>query len=202
MSWLRRVVGVDRAADARQATDAPAGPATPGGDPSDVEVSDPLLHFTEYDTRVAAYAVIIENGTISDERTPAGSAALSFERMLLTWYNGEGRHDPCWTLPGGGVEFDESVPDAAIREVYEETGYRIELGDVLTINTVTFPAEGRPTGRPFKSVQVIYRARVVDGELGTTEVGGTTDFARWLTLDELLASEAVAISVQAALAAL
>jgi 8-oxo-dGTP diphosphatase len=44
------------------------------------------VDFTEYDTRLAAYALIV------DDR----------ERILLTWYNGKGRGEPGWTLPGGG----------------------------------------------------------------------------------------------------
>lgn len=33
----------------------------------------------------------------------------------------------CWSLPGGGVEPDETWEAAAIREVVEETGYRVAI---------------------------------------------------------------------------
>lgn len=38
----------------------------------------------------------------------------------------------CWTFPKGHLESGESSQDAAIREVYEETGIRGELGPHVT----------------------------------------------------------------------
>ena len=37
-------------------------------------------------------------------------------------------------------------------------------------------------GRPFKSVRLIFEADITGGELGTLEVGGSTDFAEWVPL--------------------
>lgn len=128
------------------------------------------MHFTEFDTRLAAYAVIVNDA----------------DELLLTWYNGEGMLAPKWTLPGGGVEFDEAIADAVVREVYEETGYHVELGAILAMPhfTVARPSE---RNRPFRGQRILYTATIVGGELGTTEVGGSTDLARWVPLAEVLA---------------
>jgi 8-oxo-dGTP diphosphatase len=126
------------------------------------------VDFTEYDTRLAAYAVIV------DER----------EQILLALWN-EGPV-PKWTLPGGGVELHETVEEAAVRELREETGYDVQLGRLLGVDSWVIPVEERiyPTDRPLKSVRVMFEGRVVGGEL-THEQDGTTDEARWIPLADV-----------------
>jgi len=34
-------------------------------------------------------------------------------------------HNDRWELPGGGIEITESLEEGIVREVYEETGYRV-----------------------------------------------------------------------------
>lgn len=126
------------------------------------------MHFTEYDTRVAAYAVIVDDS----------------ERVLLSWYNGEGRHRPGWSLPGGGIELEETLVEGLVREVHEETGFDVEVGDPLATHAFHDPAGPRPP-RPYKGVKVVFEATVVGGLLGTVEVGGSTDFAQWVPLADL-----------------
>ena len=38
-----------------------------------------------------------------------------------------------WTLPGGRMESGESPIEALIREVREETGYHVEVGDLIGV---------------------------------------------------------------------
>lgn len=38
-----------------------------------------------------------------------------------------------WTLPGGRMEMGESPIEALIREVREETGYHVEVGDLIGV---------------------------------------------------------------------
>ncbi|MFT4264293.1 MAG: NUDIX domain-containing protein [Nocardioides sp.] len=134
-----------------------------------------LPHYTDYDTRLAAYAVIVEG---------SGQEA----RILLALWNEQSRKR--WTLPGGGVELHESPEQGAVREVKEETGYDVELTGLLGIETDVFAEEQRQRGvgayggRSLKAVRVFYAARIVGGELAP-EVDGTTDEARWWPLDEV-----------------
>lgn len=133
------------------------------------------VHFTEYDTRVAAYAVIV------DEAGGSGDG----ERILLTWYNGEGRHAPGWSLPGGGVDYEETLEQAVVREVHEETGYDVEVGSPLTTQAWGHRDGTTRSDKPYKAVKVLFDATITGGVLGTLEVGGSTDFAEWVPLADL-----------------
>lgn len=118
------------------------------------------------DIRIAAYGVIIDQG-----------------RMLLSHWNEHGRSG--WTLPGGGIEGSEHPLEAAVREIREETGYDAEIDRLLGIDTMVIPAERRNTGQaPLYAMRVVYRAHVVGGVL-RNEVGGSSDEARWVRLEEI-----------------
>lgn len=121
------------------------------------------------DLRVAAYAVVFD-----DDRG----------LLLAHWHEG-GRG--AWTLPGGGLEPGEDPADAARREVHEETGFTVEIGDLLGIHSRVIPRRRRLAAdatAPLHTLRIVYRARIVGGAL-TDEVGGSTDRADWFGLDDL-----------------
>ena len=140
------------------------------------------MDFRDYDTRLAAYALLRDD----DGRV-----------LLALWNEGP---EPLWTLPGGGVDLHETVAEAAVREVREETGHEIELGPVLGVDSSVIPPSEHRTGtdRPFKTVRVVFEGRLVSGELAN-EVGGTTDEARWIPVDDVVGLPRVPL-VDAALA--
>ncbi|MEZ3157937.1 NUDIX hydrolase [Microbacterium sp. BWR-S6Y] len=118
------------------------------------------------DMRVAAYAVI----TDADDRV-----------LLAHWIDGR---RAAWTLPGGGLEPGEDPAHAVRREVREETGFRVVVGDLLGIHSRVIPAEARladGASEPLHALRIVYRARIVGGRL-RFETDGSTDRAAWFTL--------------------
>ena len=67
-------------------------------------------------------------------------------------------------------------------------------------DSITREGGARPP-RPYKSVRIVYLARVCGGSLGTLEVDGTTDYAAWLPLSEALLSDSRADIIDVAIAA-
>lgn len=126
-------------------------------------------------TRVAAYA-LIERG----------------ERVLLCRISAQiPTLAGCWTLPGGGLEFGEDPADAVVREVREETGLAVEPTGLVDADSRLLES-GREPRRRLHHVRLLYRARILGGEL-RAEVDGTTDRCAWHTLEE--ARELPAVSL-------
>jgi 8-oxo-dGTP diphosphatase len=126
------------------------------------------LHHTAYDSRLAAYAVVVDE----------------HDRVLLALW--DELTQPLWTLPGGGVELDETVEAGVVREVREETGYDVEAGSVLGVDTVVVSPDDRTVDRDrwFRGIRVVYEATIVGGHL-RNEVDGTTLEARWIPLADV-----------------
>ena len=119
------------------------------------------------DLRVAAYAVIQDD----------------LGRVLLSHWSG----GTAWSMPGGGIDPGEHPVETAIREVREETGYDVEIGDLLGVDSMVIPAtrrlaEGRDV--PMQALRIVYRATITGGTL-TNEVDGSSDRAEWFDLDNI-----------------
>ena len=64
-------------------------------------------------------------------------------------------------LPGGGVEMDETIPEAFNREFEEETGFKVKAGRLLDITEDYFTFEGEDA----HSVLIFYEAQKTGGKL-------------------------------------
>ena len=56
-------------------------------------------------------------------------------KQVLMVYNCDTNN---WSMPGGAVEEDETLEQAVIREVCEETGLLVEIKDIVAVNECFF----------------------------------------------------------------
>lgn len=119
--------------------------------------------------RVAAYGVVQRGDRVLlvrlTERTPAPGS---------------------WSLPGGGIDHGEHPADAVIRELYEETGLRGRVVDLLDVDS-HFREHylDQEILERYHAVRILYRVDVdADGPLTVVDADGSSDSPTWFDLDE------------------
>lgn len=114
-------------------------------------------------------------------RVRVGALVVRDDRLLLVEHDGLWEAGTFWTPPGGGVAFGESLEEALVREVREETGVDLVVGPLRYVldfvrpplHAVSFYFEGTATGEA---------ALGADPELGD---GQMLRSVGWVPLDEL-----------------
>lgn len=68
-----------------------------------------------------------------------------------------------WGFPGGAVEYGESLEEAAVREIYEETGLKVEATALLGIYSKY--TDTYPNGDQTQPITCFFRCTQVGGTL-------------------------------------
>jgi 8-oxo-dGTP pyrophosphatase MutT (NUDIX family) len=94
--------------------------------------------------------------------------------------------EPWWFCPGGGLEGDEGYPEAARRELFEETGIVAgELGEVILERDITITWDGAVFDQHERYFLVRADVQDVSSEQWTDEEREVIIEHRWWTLDQL-----------------
>ena len=97
-------------------------------------------------------------------------------------------HNHRWELPGGGVEISESLHEGVLREVYEETGYRVQAEEQpFYIGEKNF--FGTRDQKYFRAIALMYRAKLTsekqDKQVINTIVEDEISDVAWLDIADV-----------------
>lgn len=107
---------------------------------------------------------------------PTIDAIIEKDRKIVLVKRNKQPFKGLWAIPGGHVDYGETVENATIREAEEETGLKIRLKEILGVYS-------RPDRNPEKhTMATVFVAEVVGGELKS---GSDAADAKWIPIDEI-----------------
>lgn len=107
-------------------------------------------------------------------------AVLRLEREpeILLIQRGQVPYKDMWALPGGFMEMEETLEEAARRELLEETGIR--AGELIRFDSYD-RVDRDPRGRTITQVFIM----IWKEEMGTPEAGSDASALQWFGLNSL-----------------
>lgn len=100
------------------------------------------------------------------------------EKVLLV--SSKYHDEEFYLFPGGGMEFGETIEEAAVRETLEETGVKVKIKDLFHVNEYIYEEDWNK-----RSVSMFFIAEVVKILEPTTNDGGKIKEVKWIKLSEL-----------------
>ena len=108
-----------------------------------------------------------------------GVVILDADKVLLI-KRGKPPRAGSWSLPGGAQESGETLKEAALREIYEETNLKVEI--IGLIDIVDSIRRDKKGDAEYHYTLIDFAARVTGGAL---RAGDDAIDTRWFTLQEI-----------------
>ncbi|MFA7314853.1 MAG: NUDIX domain-containing protein [Candidatus Magasanikbacteria bacterium] len=92
-----------------------------------------------------------------------------------------------YTLPGGGVDIGETLEEALVREMKEETGYSVKIINIVEVKTNFFKLPG--SNKNCQTIRMFFLCKIISNEileikLEKTEIAFNSK-PEWVNLDNL-----------------
>lgn len=111
---------------------------------------------------------------------PATAVAIIEEGKLLLVHR---KDNDKWAMPGGTIEFGESIQQCAIRELKEETGYDIELTGIVDVYSDPGILVEYADSEVRQEYTTVFSGNVVGGSM---ECDDESYEAKWVPLEEVV----------------
>ncbi|MDZ4843259.1 MAG: NUDIX hydrolase [Hyphomicrobium aestuarii] len=111
----------------------------------------------------------------------AVSACVFRGREVLLVKRGKPPFAGAWSLPGGSIEASETAQAAIVREIAEETGLDISVGEVVGVNDVI--VHDRQDGALLHHYVIVVFAATVPPNVAEPTAGSDAAEARFFKLD-------------------
>lgn len=82
-----------------------------------------------------------------------------------------------WSVPSGGIETGESPEEACVRETWEETGFHVQVKQLVHIKNVAI--------RDYDVTTYYYSCELIGGQITYHDPDDSIEEIEWKTLEEL-----------------
>ena len=141
---------------------------------------DQLLWHNEKMKTVRTDYYYEDDSPAANSIAPAAAVAIFNERNELLMLHR--RDNDMWTMPGGTMEFGESLTDCAFREVKEECGLDVKIKDIVGTYTDPNVKIGYSDGEVRQEFTILYYG-VAQGDV---VLDNESSQYKWISLDMVL----------------
>ena len=146
-----------------------------------VEISDEQLKWLQEKMRtVRTDYYYRDNAPVANSIKPAAAVViLNSKRELLMLHRKDNKK---WTMPGGTLEFGESMTECALREVKEESGLDVKIKDIIGTYTDPNIRVSYSDGEVRQEFTIVYYGEAVNYDVSLDDESSQY---QWVPLDEV-----------------